>query len=213
VVIPVSDKEADDAGDPKHHTKETEMNVKMRSRGRRGAQLLAAAAVTLGGLLASVELAVAAPAPPPVPTEIKVPAGNVLTSMGQARGFQVYVCQATATGYAWTLQQPLAVLLQDGYKPFALHYGGPTWLAMDGSSVVAARAGSAPAPSAGAIPWLLLKATSNAGPAGGTFTSTTYIQRLNTAGGLAPATGCDAAHLGATAPVYYTADYYFYRAA
>ena len=38
------------------------------------------------------------------------------------------------------------------------------------------------------------------------------VQRINTVGGLAPATGCDAAHAGATAPVFYTADYWFYRA-
>jgi hypothetical protein len=58
----------------------------------------------------------------------------------------------------------------------------------------------------------LLQATSNSGPAGGTFSETTYIQRINTTGGVAPSTGCDAAHLGATVAVYYTADYYFYRA-
>lgn len=40
----------------------------------------------------------------------------------------------------------------------------------------------------------------------------TYIQRLDTQGGLAPATGCDAAHEGATARIGYTATYYFYRA-
>ena len=106
----------------------------------------------------------------------------------------------------------MAVLVEEGHKPFALHYGGPTWMAMDGSSVVAARVDSAPATSGTAIPWLLLKATANGGPAGGTFTSTTFIQRVNTAGGQAPTTGCDAAHAGASAPVSDTADYYFYRA-
>lgn len=47
----------------------------------------------------------------------------------------------------------------------------------------------------------------------GTFSSTTYIQRLNTTGGLAPTSRCDAVHVGASAPVSYTADYYFYRPA
>lgn len=189
------------------------MNTKMHSVLRRGARVIAATAVTLGGLLAGLEMATAAPAQPPVPVDVRVPAGHVFTSMGEARGFQIYVCQSQATGFAWTLQQPMAVLLQGGHKPFALHYGGPTWMAMDGSSVVAARDGSAPAPSGDAIPWLLLKATSNSGPDGGTFKSTTYIQRLNTTGGLAPTTGCDAEHVGTTTPVYYTADYFFYRAA
>ena len=39
-----------------------------------------------------------------------------------------------------------------------------------------------------------------------------YIQRLTTKGGLAPTTGCDAAHAGTTARIDYTATYYFYRA-
>jgi hypothetical protein len=38
-----------------------------------------------------------------------------------------------------------------------------------------------------------------------------YIQRLDTAGGLAPTTGCDASHVGAIARVDYTATYFFYR--
>src|SRR6266849_2519210 len=38
----------------------------------------------------------------------------------------------------------------------------------------------------------------------------TTIQRLNTKGGKAPATGCDAAHLGQELRVPYSADYVFY---
>ena len=188
------------------------MNIKTNNRARRGAGLLAAAAVALGTLVAAPQLATASPGPPDVPQDIAVQDGHVLSGMGAARGFQIYTCQAQGTGAGWVLQQPMAVLLEGGHKPFALHFGGPTWMAMDGSSVVAARDGIAPAPSPGAIPWLRLKSTSTNGPAGGTLTSTTFIQRVNTTGGVAPATGCDADHVGATAPVYYTADYYFYRA-
>jgi hypothetical protein len=84
---------------------------------------------------------------------------------------------------------------------------------MDGSTVVATKVAEAPAPSGTTIPWLKLAATPTTGPADGTFSSTTFIQRLNTTGGLAPTTGCDADHVGSTAPVFYTADYYFYSAA
>jgi hypothetical protein len=183
-------------------------------RRRRRMSLLAAAAVALAALLGTAQLATAAPKPPDVPTDIAVPAGHVLAGVGEAQGFQIYTCQAQSSGYGWVLLQPMAVLLDGGHKPMALHFGGPTWMAMDdGSTVVGARVNSAPAPSGTAIPWLLLSAASTSGPADGTFTSTTYIQRINTTGGLAPSTGCDAAHVGATAPVYYTADYYFYRAA
>lgn len=184
------------------------MKITTNNTMRRAGMLVAAATMILGVTLGGAHGATAAP-PPQVPADIAVPAGHVLSGVGRAQGFQIYVCQPTG----WVLQQPMAVLLQNGHKPFALHYGGPTWMAMDGSSVVAARDGSAPAPVAGAIPWLRLKATATSGPAGGTFSGTTYIQRINTTGGLAPAGGCDADHLGATTPVFYTADYYFYRAA
>ncbi len=38
-----------------------------------------------------------------------------------------------------------------------------------------------------------------------------YIQRLDTVGGLAPSSGCDAAHVGAIARVDYKATYFFSR--
>ena len=59
---------------------------------------------------------------------------------------------------------------------------------------------------------LLLQATqTGTGPdSGDRLTATTYIQRLNTHGGVAPAGSCTP---GDTASVPYTADYYFYRAA
>jgi hypothetical protein len=59
-----------------------------------------------------------------------------------------------------------------------------------------------------AIPWLLLRATSTDGY--GIFTRTTFVQRVNTTGGLAPATPPTQA--GQEARVPYTADYYFFRA-
>lgn len=182
---------------------------------RRGliATAAATAAATVVALFAGAQLATAAPGPPEVPGDIAVPAGNVLSSMGAARGFQIYTCQSQGTGYSWVLSQPMAVLLREGHKPMALHYGGPSWTAMDdGSTVTGARVNGVPAPSPDAIPWLLLKATPTGGPEGGTFTDTTFIQRVNTTGGLAPATGCDASHVGATARIPYTADYYFFRA-
>ena len=66
----------------------------------------------------------------------------------------------------------------------------------------------------GAIPWLLLQvAGAQYGPTlGHKLTATTYIQRVNTAGGLAPAEGCSAAtDVGRKALVPYMADYVFYR--
>src|SRR5262249_53483817 len=67
----------------------------------------------------------------------------------------------------------------------------------------------------GAVPWVLLQAVgTDKGPTGGTvFANTTFIQRLNTSGGVAPATGgSQPSNVGATALVPYTADYFFYKA-
>jgi hypothetical protein len=155
----------------------------------------------------------AKPDQPSVPAAIRAPAGHVPYLLGHATGTQNYTCQNTATGYAWTLVAPAATLVDDEGKQLMTHYGGPTWQAKDGSKVMGARVDGAPG-APGAIPWLLLRATSTpAGPDGDKLTGTTYIQRVNTTGGLAPSTGCDAAHLGAAQNVSYTADYYFYRAA
>jgi Protein of unknown function (DUF3455) len=68
----------------------------------------------------------------------------------------------------------------------------------------------------GAIPWLLVQVKDVgvlAGPTGGTkLTGTTFIQRLNTFGGVAPSTDCSVtADIGAKAFVPYTADYFFYK--
>jgi hypothetical protein len=67
----------------------------------------------------------------------------------------------------------------------------------------------------GAIAWLKVTATASVeGPTGGdTLTKTTFIQRLNTSGGVAPSTGCAApTDVGHQAFVPYKADYFFYKA-
>jgi hypothetical protein len=76
-------------------------------------------------------------------------------------------------------------------------------------------AGSDPiCPNTGSIACLLLQSIgSQPGLGGGTMLSkTSFIQRLNTRGGVAPAEGCfTSADVGNQALVPYTADYYFYR--
>jgi len=63
------------------------------------------------------------------------------------------------------------------------------------------------------VPWLLLeKMGVQEGPTGGDLlTRTTFIQRVNTYGGLAPATGCSQpSDVGKKAFIPYTADYFFF---
>ncbi|HYZ72698.1 MAG TPA: DUF3455 domain-containing protein [Chthoniobacterales bacterium] len=101
-------------------------------------------------------------------------------------------------------------------------FGDVTWQSSLDSSRVwaqptnAIHAGSDPScPNTGAIDCLLLQTIgSDQGPTGGaTLTKTTFIQRLNTKGGSAPASGCSVfADVGKQTLVPYSADYFFFRA-
>ena len=154
----------------------------------------------------------APPAAPVVPDAIAVPSGAQVVVRYHARGAQVYACGAGPAGgpaYAWTLKRPDATLTNDDGSPMGTHGAGPTWTATDGSAVVGKKLAQADAPEATSVPWLLLGAVSTTGT--GMFTDVTYVQRVATSGGKAPASGCAADNLAAEARVPYTADYYFYR--
>lgn len=84
---------------------------------------------------------------------------------------------------------------------------GPTWESNSGSKVVARRLQGC-TPDTSAIHWLLLQSVTANGP--GIFKSTTFIQRVNTTGGLAPTT--PGSTVNEVLEVPYTAEYYFYRA-
>ena len=127
-----------------------------------------------------------------------------------AQGVQRYQCVQSTTGFTWTFVAPDADLFSlHGHQLVVHHFAGPTWLYKDSSSVLGAKtAGAIVDPNA--IPWLLLNVTSHGG-AEGRLSDITSIQRLQTTGGNAPMTGCDADHVGAEADVLYTARYFFYR--
>ena len=166
------------------------------------------AAVVLFALEAAGRAAGPAPAGPDVPAAIRVPAGAKLVEKLHATGAQVYGCAAADGKYAWTLKRPDATLTDAKGAEAGKHGAGPSWTAKDGSSVTGAKVAQADAPGGDAVPWLLLRATSNAGK--GQFSQVSFVQRLATKGGKAPATGCDAAHDGKELRVDYSADYYFY---
>jgi hypothetical protein len=46
---------------------------------------------------------------------------------------------------------------------------------------------------------------------GGLFSGVTSVQRVNTAGGVAPAAGCTDTSVGSETRVNFSADYYFYK--
>jgi len=150
-----------------------------------------------------------------VSTALEVPEGNKVHFHANAVGVQIYtatVSPTDATKFVWTFTGPEAVLSDNDGNVVGSHYAyaGPTrpaWESPSGSLVVGARqAGATADPTA--IPWLRLGAVSTEGP--GIFEGTTYIQRVNTTGGLAPATAPTQA--GQEVKVPYTAEYFFYRA-
>jgi hypothetical protein len=106
--------------------------------------------------------------------------------------------------------------------PTPARFGDVTWQSSFDSSRVWAQktnfihAGTdASCPNTGSIDCLLLQTIGSAqGPAGGkTLTKTTFIQRLNTNGGSAPALGCSVpTDVGKQTLVPYSADYVFFRA-
>jgi hypothetical protein len=151
------------------------------------------------------------PCPAHVPAALDPPETATLALALPADGVQVYACGSAKPGAApaWSLEAPHA-LLGAGNDISGIHFAGPLWQGLDGSAVKGAKLAAADAPDAHAIPWLLLSGTP---AAAGSFASLTFIQRLDTVGGKAPAAGCDAGHVGAKALVPYKAKYYFYRSA
>ena len=148
--------------------------------------------------------------PAGVPSAINPAADQTIKSSLQGIGVQIYMCNATATGFAWTFVAPQANLYNDDGKLVGTHFIGPTWQGNDGSTVVGAKAAGATV-DASAVPWLLLNATSHAA-IDGRFSDVTSIQRLSTVGGIAPTNPCDSSNTGSIAQVPYSAQYVFYKA-
>ena len=175
--------------------------------------------------------------PPRVPSNIQVPAGNKVFLKGHAVGTQNYICLPLkpGPGFAWTFFAPQATLFNDDNKQVITHFLSPnlgpiapevagtpraTWQhSRDTSTVWATQSAASSDPAfvaPGAIPWLLLQVVgAKDGPTGGhKLTATTFIQRLNTSGGIAPSDGCTESNVGEKKLVPYTADYFFfYKAA
>jgi Protein of unknown function (DUF3455) len=179
--------------------------------------------------------------PPDVPPNLQVEAGNKAFLKGEARGTQNYICAPSAaspTGVAYVLFTPEATLFSDDDGgQIITHFFSPnpdprdpntnpavvapegairaTWVhSHDGSSIWAKlHTNGAAVVDKNAIALLLLDAVGvEDGPTGGDILAkTTFVQRVNTTGGLAPKSGCGSpGDLGNQAFIPYTADYFFY---
>lgn len=148
------------------------------------------------------------------PAVINVPAGNKLALTLLGAGDLAYECKAKADMagvYEWTFAGPIAVLYDKTSKAVAgKYYAGPTWEANDGSKVGGKQLGVSPSMNAASIPLQLVQAGASTGI--GAMSGITFIQRINTKGGVAPKDACGAGNAGAKTMVKYEADYLFYKA-
>lgn len=163
-----------------------------------------------------------------VPTDIEVEAGNRTFLEGHAVGTQNYMCLPSGAVFAWAPVGPQATLFDDDDRQIMTHFLSPnpdeggiaraTWQhSRDTSAVWAKQTGistDAAFVAPGAIPWLRLEHVGDVeGPTGGDkLAKTTFIQRINTVGGVAPSTGCSTVQdLGKRVFMPYEADYVFYK--
>ena len=166
--------------------------------------------IGLGHGSLSIALAEAAdrnePELPAACSQLAVPEGHKVARHVYALGVQIY----TWNGTAWAFVGPEANLYASANLrgQVGTHYVGPTWESNSGSLVVASGATAIPCtPDPTAIPWLRLAAVSSSGP--GIFDGVTYVQRVNTKGGLRPTV--PGTVIGQEARIPYTTEYYFYK--
>ena len=147
---------------------------------------------------------------PDVPDEMATSDNEKLIAMAHGKGDQIYICKPNMNGapFGYMLQAPDAVLTDDAGKEVGHHYIGPTWQWEDASKITGKVVISARSPDPKAISWLLLSTVDHSDT--GVLSRVIFIQRINTKGGRAPSSGCDAEHVDKEIRVPYSADYYFY---
>jgi Protein of unknown function (DUF3455) len=146
---------------------------------------------------------------PRVPDELAPPAGHVLHAVLKAHGVQIYRCQSGA----WALLEPAASLTGVTVRPVkkvsALLFRGPSWQSNQDGSLLEGDPESilrVASEHPGSIQQLRVRTGATRG--NGTFGKVTYVQRLDTVGGAAPAASCTKG----TIAVPYRAVYRFFVA-
>ena len=148
-----------------------------------------------------------------LPEAIRVPAGHKQAMFTVGSGELTYECREKkdmAGAFEWAFVGPVATLTDAKGMVVGKYYAGPTWESNDGSKVTGKQVAVSPA-APGNIPLQLVKANPASGA--GAMMDVSYIQRLNTVGGVAPALPCGAAQKGDKKVVAYKADYVLYKPA
>jgi hypothetical protein len=132
-----------------------------------------------------------------LPATVQVPAGNKVAMETVGVGEITYQCSAKkdmAGQFEWVFVGPDAKLNDRSGKQVGKYYGPPaTWESMDGSKLTATQVAVAPN-GTGNIPSQLVKG--NPAMGSGAMSGVTYIQRVDTQGGVAPAMACAAGNAG-----------------
>ncbi|MEY2843082.1 MAG: hypothetical protein RI920_1119 [Pseudomonadota bacterium] len=147
------------------------------------------------------------------PEAVRVPAGHMQAMYAVGKGELTYECREKkdmAGAFEWAFAGPVATLSDTSGTAVGKYYGGPTWEANDGSKVTGKQVAVSPH-KPDSIPLQLVKANPAMGQ--GAMAGISYIQRLNTQGGLAAARPCGAEQKGQKQQVAYQADYVFYKPA
>ena len=162
-------------------------------------------------VVAAAGCAIAAIAPPAgVTSAVAPPADEEPVFALRGEGTHAFECRPLASDpsrFGWAFASP-DVTLYDGARPVGRQVAENTWEATTDRSAVSGVLRSRQ-DAGGNMPWLLYRSQSASDA--GLFAGVTSVQRVNTSGGVAPATGCDASNSGKEARVAVAADYYFYR--
>ena len=145
-----------------------------------------------------------------LPEPVRAPVGQKMMMRANGVGDITYECREKkdmAGQYEWAFVGPVATLYAADRNTVGKYYAGPTWESSDGSKITGKQVAVAPA-GAGNIPLQLVKAEPAMGA--GAMSGVSYIQRVNTKGGVAPSAACDDNAKGKRQTVAYEADYVFY---
>ncbi len=187
-------------------------NTKFRTAGK---SLLCTTLMASGTALIMAACSSAPPLPKQysqdrLPQAVLVPSGNTVALETRATGILHYECKPTATGpYGWVLMSPEANLLDRTGKDVVAYSGPPaTFKHVDGSSVVGTQIAVAPNGEY-TLPLQLSRAEPSMGT--GALQGITFIQRVNTKGGVEKTKPCAALNNGEKLTLPYQADYIFWR--
>ena len=168
-------------------------------------------------LLSAAALALALPAaaaisePAGIGAGLRAPANEEAVFMLTGNGAYVYECRQSLLDpnvYEWSFVVPDA-MLYDGSRSVARHATVGLFEALTDRSSLSGVVRASQAGGGSNLPWLSMRAQPLS--ADGIFAGVTSVQRVNTAGGSAPTTGCGPGNAGGETRVAYRADYYFYK--